>query len=170
MYYTLRIYMYYTLDVSMSVYTNLVTIAVCLYSWYPKVINLYSDEKLMGLMAPAKETSFYNSSCTLVGNLVRGMLTRSVESLVSQLSSDSLACLPIFRVRLCFHDNKLVFDPSLKEVEDSVVFVIFQIGKCMQNIPHLKVCTNIGIFQLPPYHCPSHLLLAPPLTIAPPTS
>ena len=32
-----------------------------------------------------------------------------------------------------------MFEPSLEEVEESVVFVLAQIAKTMQNVPHLKV-------------------------------
>ena len=32
-----------------------------------------------------------------------------------------------------------MFEPSLQEVEDSMVFVVAQIAKTMQSVPHLKV-------------------------------
>nr|WAW84833.1 axonemal dynein heavy chain reconstructed 1 [Halisarca dujardinii] len=107
-------------------------------SWHPKVINLFLDKKLMESVPPEREVDFHNSSCALLANLVRGMLGRAIEEFVEQISCGRVAVLPVFKVHLCFVDDKLVFEPSLQEVEDSLVFVIEQISKTLQHIPHLK--------------------------------
>ena len=108
-------------------------------SWHPKVMNLFLDKKLVGGVPVESEDSFYNSSCTLIGNLVRGMLTRAVEDFVEQFSCGRVALLPVFLLQLCYKGDRLVFEPSLQEVEDSVVFVVQQISNTLQSIPHLKV-------------------------------
>ena len=93
----------------------------------------------MGEIPAQKETSFFNSACTLIGNLLRGLLTRSIEVFVCQITKGGIPALPLFQVQLCLHERALVFEPSLQEVEDSMVFVVAQIAKTMQSVPHLKV-------------------------------
>ena len=108
-------------------------------SWFPKVLNLFTDKKLMGDLPAQKETGFFNSACTLLGNLLRGLLTRSIDVFVCQITKGGTPSLPLFQVELCLRAGGLVFEPSLEEVEESVVFVLAQIAKTMQNVPHLKV-------------------------------
>lgn len=100
---------------------------------------MFTDKNLMGDLPAHKETSFFNSACTLIGNLLRGLLTRSIDVFVHQITEGGTPSLPLFQVELCLREGGLVFEPSLQEVEDSVVFVVAQIAKTMQNVPHLKV-------------------------------
>lgn len=121
-------------------------------SWFPKVLNLFTDKKLMGDLPAQKEMGFFNSACTLLGNLLRGLLTRSIDVFVCQITKGGTPSLPLFQVELCLRAGGLVFEPSLEEVEESVVFVLGQITKTMQNVPHLKVhvciyaCTYICMY------------------------
>ena len=117
-------------------------------SWFPKVLNLFTDKKLMGDLPAQKETGFFNSACTLLGNLLRGLLTRSIDVFVCQITKGGTPSLPLFQVELCLRAGGLVFEPSLEEVEESVVFVLAQIAKTMQNVPHLKVhmCTCVLVY------------------------
>ena len=103
------------------------------------MLNLFTDKKLMGDLPAQNETSFFNSACTLLGNLLRGLLTRSIDVFVCQITEGGTPSLPFFQVQLCLSEGSLVFEPSLQEVEESMVFVVAQIAKTMQNVPHLKV-------------------------------
>ena len=123
-------------------------------SWYPKVITLFSDPKLLPKLSKDRMDSFFECSSTLIGNQVdmtifaailpallqiKRLLTTSIKAYEELFDRSNVLNLPLFKLQLCVDDNKMLFFPYLEDMEEAVMFVVNTIAKSMQSIPTVQV-------------------------------
>ncbi|XP_052285538.1 dynein axonemal heavy chain 12-like isoform X2 [Dreissena polymorpha] len=105
-----------------------------MHSWYPKIINIFSDKSTN---FKASE-SFYNSLTTLVSNQLRDLITRTLDAYVALFDLEDKTRLPLLKMELTFDDEKMQFYPPSQDLEDTVLFVLKQICKTMQQVPTVQ--------------------------------
>ncbi|XP_069499778.1 dynein axonemal heavy chain 12 [Ambystoma mexicanum] len=107
-------------------------------TWYPKVINLFTEKDLLQDIKADKIDSFYACVSTLMSNQLKDLLKRSVEAYVKLYDRKNDQRLPIFKMELVFDDEKMEFYPSVQDLEDAVVFVVTRISQTMQNVQTIQ--------------------------------
>uniref|UniRef100_A0A8C6ZHR7 Dynein heavy chain linker domain-containing protein n=1 Tax=Nothoprocta perdicaria TaxID=30464 RepID=A0A8C6ZHR7_NOTPE len=103
-------------------------------TWYPKVINLFTQKKALDGVKLDKADSFYNSVATLMSNQLKELLRRTVEAFVKLFDPEDRSCLPIFKMELTLDDEKIEFYPSFQDLEEAILFIVTRIGQTLQNI------------------------------------
>ncbi|XP_052780138.1 dynein axonemal heavy chain 12-like isoform X1 [Mya arenaria] len=104
-----------------------------MHSWYPKVINIFSDKNNF-----KGSDSFYNSLTTLVSNQLRDLLDRTLAAYVDLFDLEDKSHLPLLKMELTFDDEKMQFYPPSQDLEDIVLLVVKQICKTMQQVPTVQ--------------------------------
>ncbi|KAM8930418.1 dynein axonemal heavy chain 12 [Pelodytes ibericus] len=105
-----------------------------LHTWYPKVINLFTNKDTLHIIKADKIDSFYNCVSTLMSNQLRDLLRRSVEAFVKLFDATDPRWLPLFKMELTFDDEKMDFYPSFKDLEEAVLFTVTQISNTLQSV------------------------------------
>ncbi|XP_010215324.1 PREDICTED: dynein heavy chain 12, axonemal [Tinamus guttatus] len=105
-----------------------------LNTWYPRVINLFTQKKAFDGVKLDKADSFYSSVATLMSNQLKELLKRTVEAFVKLFDPEDRSCLPIFKMELTLDDEKIEFYPSFQDLEEAVLFIVTRIGQTLQNI------------------------------------
>ncbi|XP_063282951.1 dynein axonemal heavy chain 12 [Pelobates fuscus] len=105
-----------------------------LNTWYPKVINLFTNKEALSAIKPDKIDSFYTCLSTLMSNQLKDLLQRSIEAYVKLFDDSDLRWLPLFKMQLTFDDEKMDFYPSFQDLEEAVLFIVTQISNTLQNI------------------------------------
>ncbi|KAM4651998.1 dynein axonemal heavy chain 12 [Discoglossus pictus] len=103
-------------------------------TWYPKVINLFTNKEDLKTIKPDKMDSFFNCVSTLMSNQLRDLLQRSVEAFVKLFDVNDIRWLPVFKMELTFDDEKMEFYPSFQDLEEVVLDIVTRISLSMQNI------------------------------------
>ena len=71
---------------------------------------------------------------------MKRLLTASIKAYEELFDRNNVLNLPLFRLQLCMEGkNKMVFFPSLEDLEDTVMSVVDTIAKSMQSIPTVQV-------------------------------
>uniref|UniRef100_H3B7G7 Dynein axonemal heavy chain 12 n=1 Tax=Latimeria chalumnae TaxID=7897 RepID=H3B7G7_LATCH len=111
-------------------------------TWYPKVINLFTNKDTLKGIKSDKLDSFYNCVSTLLSNQLKDFLKRTVGAYVSLFDPLDIQNLPLFKMELTFDDENMDFYPSFQDLEETVLFVVTQISITMQ--------VNIVLFSKKP--------------------
>uniref|UniRef100_A0A8C5R657 Dynein axonemal heavy chain 12 n=1 Tax=Leptobrachium leishanense TaxID=445787 RepID=A0A8C5R657_9ANUR len=109
-------------------------------TWYPKVVNLFTNKEAMQSIKSEKMNSFYNCVTTLMSNQLKDLLERSAEAFVKLFDVTDPCWLPLFKMQLTFDDEKMDFYPSLQDLEEAVLFIVTQISKTLQVSACPSVC------------------------------
>ncbi|GFO33725.1 dynein heavy chain 12, axonemal-like, partial [Plakobranchus ocellatus] len=109
-----------------------------MHSWHPNIINIFTDkEKFLDIPAEDME-SFYCSVTTLVSNQLKDLLVRTIDAYVSLFEPENHLELPVLKMELTFDDQKMQFYPPVEDLEETVLFVVSQICKTMQQVPTVQ--------------------------------
>jgi dynein heavy chain len=65
-------------------------------------------------------------------------LERTLDGYVNLFDADDKTCLPLLKMELTFDDEKMQFYPPSQDLEDTVLFVVKQICKTMQQVPTVQ--------------------------------
>ncbi|KAL5014779.1 hypothetical protein ScPMuIL_009049 [Solemya velum] len=109
-----------------------------MHSWYPGIINVFAEKSNITTIKSEKMDSFYNCVTTLVSNQLKGLLVRSIDSYVTLFDLDDKQKLPILKMELTFDDQMMQFYPPVEDLEESVLFPVYQICKTMQQVPTVQ--------------------------------
>lgn len=109
-----------------------------MHSWYPGIINVFSDKNNFVNIKPESMESFYNNVTTLISNQLKDLLVRTINAYVSLFEHDNRLKLPLLKMELTFDDQKMQFYPLVGDLEEVVLFVVTQITKTMQQVPTVQ--------------------------------
>ncbi|XP_076022383.1 dynein axonemal heavy chain 12 [Genypterus blacodes] len=104
-------------------------------TWFPKVINLITSKETLQGLKEEKVDSFFNCASTLISNQLKCLLQRNVKEFVSLFDSSDPDHLPLFRMALTFDNEKIEIYPTLLDLEESVVEVLYAIATTLQKVP-----------------------------------
>nr|DBA18657.1 TPA: hypothetical protein GDO54_016881 [Pyxicephalus adspersus] len=105
-----------------------------LNTWYPKVINLFTNKEAFQFIKPDKMDSFYSCVSTLMSNQIKDLLQRTVEAFVKLFDPENIQHLPLFKMELTFDDEKMDFYPSFQDLEEAILFIVTRVSKTLQNV------------------------------------
>ncbi|NXG35216.1 DYH7 protein, partial [Dromaius novaehollandiae] len=103
-----------------------------LNTWYPRVINLFTQKEAFDGVKLDRIDSFYNSVATLMSNQLKELLRRTVEAFVKLFDPEDRSCLPLFKMELTLDDEKMEFYPSFQDLEEAILFTVTRIGQTLQ--------------------------------------
>ncbi|CAK8689424.1 unnamed protein product [Clavelina lepadiformis] len=106
--------------------------------WYPRIINIYSDDEKFKMIRKDKTDSFYASVTTLISNQLKDLVVRSLDHWVSLFDLDDKCKLPIFKMELTFDEGKMEFYPSFQDLEECILFVADTISGSMHSVPTVQ--------------------------------
>lgn len=115
-----------------------------MHGWYPRVINIFTDEKQFANIKRDKLDSFYTCVSTLISNQLKELVERSLYHWVSLFRDENKSQLPIFKMQLTFDENpsktdgKMEFFPSYQDLEDCIIFVAETIMGSMHSVPTVQ--------------------------------
>ncbi|GFS01672.1 dynein heavy chain 12, axonemal-like [Elysia marginata] len=109
-----------------------------MHSWHPNIINIFTDKEQFLDIAAEDMESFYCSVTTLVSNQLKDLLVRTIDSYVSLFEPENHLELPVLKMELTFDDQKMQFYPPVEDLEETVLFVVKQICKTMQQVPTVQ--------------------------------
>nr|XP_033781609.1 dynein heavy chain 12, axonemal isoform X2 [Geotrypetes seraphini] len=107
-------------------------------TWYPAVINLFTEKDSLQGIKLGKLDSFYSCVSTLMSNQLKDLLRKTVEAFVKLFNPEDIENLPLFKMELTFDDEKMDFYPSFEDVEDVVLFVVNRIAASLQNMQTIQ--------------------------------
>ncbi|CAG5115752.1 unnamed protein product, partial [Candidula unifasciata] len=104
-----------------------------MHGWHPGVINIFTEKDSFADIPTGKMESFYNSVSTLISNQLKDLLVRTIDSYTSIFEPENHLHLPILKMELIFDEEKMQFYPPVSDLEETVLFVVTQICKTMQQ-------------------------------------
>ncbi|XP_053545345.1 dynein axonemal heavy chain 12 [Bombina bombina] len=105
-----------------------------LNTWYPKVINLFTNKERFQFIKHDTADSFYNCASTLMSVQLREFIQRSVETFVKLFDINDHQFLPLFKMELTFDDEKMEFYPTFQDLEEAVLSIVTRISQTLQNV------------------------------------
>ncbi|XP_069580748.1 dynein axonemal heavy chain 12 [Brachyistius frenatus] len=102
-------------------------------NWFPKVINLLTNDGTVKQVKEDKLDPFFNCASTLMSNQLKSLLQTSVEKFVSMFDPSNDPCLPIFRMALTFDDEKMEIYPPFQDLEATVLEILNTITNTLQK-------------------------------------
>ena len=69
---------------------------------------------------------------------MRDFLERTLDAYTSLFDMDDKSKLPLLKMELTFDDEKMEFYPPSQDLEETVLFVVKQICKTMQQVPTVQ--------------------------------
>ncbi|XP_069101059.1 dynein axonemal heavy chain 12-like isoform X1 [Argopecten irradians] len=109
-----------------------------MHSWFPTIINVFADKVTFVPPKAEKTDSFYSSVTTLISNQLKCLLERTIQAFVDLFDPNDKAHLPQMKMELTFDDQKMQFYPPKEDLEETVLFVVKQICKTMQQVPTVQ--------------------------------
>ncbi|KAL3853467.1 hypothetical protein ACJMK2_017003 [Sinanodonta woodiana] len=106
-----------------------------MHSWYPGVINVFAEKKDI---KADKMDSFYSCVTTFVSNQLKDLLVRTIDAYVTLFDPENKQTLPLLKMELTFDDKKMQFYPPKEDLEETVLFIVKQICKSMQQVPTVQ--------------------------------
>uniref|UniRef100_A0A3B3UAK3 Dynein axonemal heavy chain 12 n=1 Tax=Poecilia latipinna TaxID=48699 RepID=A0A3B3UAK3_9TELE len=103
-------------------------------TWFPQIIQLLTNEEILGELKEEQQDAFYNCASTLMSNQLKFLLQQSVKRFVSFFDPSNQHCLPVFLMTLTFDDGKMGTYPTLKDLEDSVLEILNSIASSLQRV------------------------------------
>ncbi|XP_063405511.1 dynein axonemal heavy chain 12-like isoform X3 [Mytilus trossulus] len=107
-------------------------------SWWQDIIQIFTDKTCIAGLKPDKIDSFYNSVTTLITNQLKDLIVRSINTYVDLFDEADHRYLPILKMELTFDDEKMQFYPLKEDLEETVLYVVEQICKSMQQLPNIQ--------------------------------
>ncbi|XP_029975539.1 dynein heavy chain 12, axonemal [Salarias fasciatus] len=107
-------------------------------TWFPKIIHLLTDKKMLGVVKEKRLGSFYDCASTLISNQLKSLLQASVEEVVNVFDPGCHHLLPIFHMALTFDDEKMEIYPTLQDLEDSVLEILNAVTNTLQKVPTVQ--------------------------------
>ncbi|OCT58631.1 dynein heavy chain 12, axonemal [Xenopus laevis] len=129
-----------------------------LNTWYPKVINLFTNKEALQMVRPEKTDSFFSCVTTLMSKQLRDLLTRTVESFVMLFDTTNPQYLPLFKMELTFDDEKMDFYPSLEDLEESILFMLITMSQTLQTVQTVSSWLAGGSVQNIEAKLPDHVM------------
>ncbi|MEE6501787.1 hypothetical protein FKM82_004321 [Ascaphus truei] len=105
-----------------------------LNTWYPKVVNLFTNKAALQCIKSEKIDAFYSCVSTLMSNQLKEVLKRTVEAFVKLFDASNTQQLPLFKMELTFDDEKMEFYPTFQDLEEVVLFIVTRISQTLQNV------------------------------------
>ncbi|XP_008412159.1 dynein heavy chain 12, axonemal [Poecilia reticulata] len=102
--------------------------------WFPQIIQLLTNEEIVGELKEEQQNAFYNCASTLMSNQLKFLLQQSVKKFVSFFDPSNQHCLPVFLMTLTFDDGTMGTYPTLKDLEDSVLEILNSIASSLQRV------------------------------------
>ncbi|XP_021341821.1 dynein heavy chain 12, axonemal-like isoform X1 [Mizuhopecten yessoensis] len=109
-----------------------------MHSWFPTIINVFADKVAFVPPKADKIDSFYNSVTTLISNQLKNLLERTIHAFVGLFDPSDKTHLPQMKMELTFDDQKMQFYPPKEDLEETVLFVVKQVCKTMQQVPTVQ--------------------------------
>lgn len=75
---------------------------------------------------------------------LRNLLERTLDAYVELFDPEDKTHLPLLKMELTFDDEKMQFYPPSQDLEDTVLFVVNQICKTMQQVPTVQTWLSGG--------------------------
>ncbi len=116
-----------------------------LSSWYPHVIGLFSSPKSVGSASgitrhgSTASSKYYECVDTLLGNQLRGMLSRTIEQYLLLFRAENTTRLPQFKLQLCLEGKSMEFFPSMSELESAILCLVDTVANAMSNVSTIEV-------------------------------
>lgn len=119
-----------------------------LSTWYPHVIALFSSPKSQGQASnsglvrkqPSTTSSqIYSCVDTLLGNQLRGLLSRTINRYLLLFREDDTTRLPLFKLHLCLEGQSMEFFPSTPELESAILCLVDTVANAMSNVSTIEV-------------------------------
>ncbi|GAB1601341.1 dynein heavy chain 12, axonemal-like isoform X2 [Argonauta hians] len=106
-------------------------------SWYPIVINIFSNPKTIKLKGSHLD-SFFSSVSIFLSNQFKAILVRTIHDWVSLFDENNIKFLPLLKMELTFDDEKMQFYPPSGDLEETLVYVVECICNTLQTIPTVQ--------------------------------
>ncbi|KAM4563453.1 dynein axonemal heavy chain 12 isoform 1-T1 [Odontesthes bonariensis] len=107
---------------------------IIMNTWFPQIIHLLTNEKILKGVEEEKLDSIYNCASTLISNQLKTFLQQSIKEFVRVFDPSNHHCLPIFRMALTFDDEKIEIYPTPQDLEASVLEIINAIANTLQKV------------------------------------
>ena len=130
-----------------------------LSTWYPHVIALFSSPKgeasNRGLARKPTTTSSQVYSCvdTLLGNQLRGLLSRTINKYLLLFKEEDTTRLPLFKLHLCLEGQAMEFFPSTSELESAILCLVDTVANAMNNVSTIEVSIIVIVLS---HACDEH--------------
>jgi dynein heavy chain len=98
---------------------------ILMNSWFPSITSVFTDKKMVIQHKGERLSRFYRCASSLVSIQLRSLLTRSILSYVDVFSDRRK--LPRIEMELILEGNKVCFSPTIQEVSDMIVSVVFEV-------------------------------------------
>uniref|UniRef100_A0A4W3H1L8 Dynein axonemal heavy chain 12 n=1 Tax=Callorhinchus milii TaxID=7868 RepID=A0A4W3H1L8_CALMI len=106
--------------------------------WYPCIINLFTNKEEIKNIKPENLESFYTSADVLITNQLREFLGRTLMAYVELFDKVEKYKMPLFKMELIFDDEKMEFYPTFADLENTVVFMIYEAEEAMQGVQSVR--------------------------------
>ncbi|XP_059163826.1 dynein axonemal heavy chain 12-like isoform X1 [Physella acuta] len=107
-----------------------------MHNWHPGIINIFTDKN--NFLGVQDIDAFYRSVTTLISNQLKDLLVRTLDAYTSLFEPENHLLLPILKMELTFDDQTMQFYPPVEDLEETILFVLTQICKTMQQVPTVQ--------------------------------
>ncbi|XP_055007109.1 dynein axonemal heavy chain 7-like [Boleophthalmus pectinirostris] len=107
-------------------------------TWFPKIIHLLTLRDTVKGIKEEKLDSFYNCASTLMSNLLKSLLHKSVAQYASLFDEKNQHSLPLFRMSLTFDDEKMEIYPTLQDLGGAIFGILNSITSTLQKVPTVQ--------------------------------
>ncbi|KAK9514800.1 hypothetical protein VZT92_025488 [Zoarces viviparus] len=114
-------------------------------TWFPEVIHVFTSKETPKRVKEQKLASFFDCVSTLISNQLKSLLQTSVEEFVNLFDPSNGHCLPLFRMALTFHDERMEIHPTLQDLEDSVLEILNGITNTLQKVQTIQSWLEQGV-------------------------
>ncbi|NXS15931.1 DYH12 protein, partial [Mystacornis crossleyi] len=117
-------------------------------TWYRRVVGLFSQSEALDGVKLDQLEPFYNCVAVLMSNQLKGLLQRTTEAFVKLFDPEDRSRLPLFKMDLTYDENKMEFNPTLQDLEETILFVVDCIGQTLQNVQTMRAWLTGGTATL----------------------
>ncbi|XP_071745635.1 dynein axonemal heavy chain 12-like [Lepeophtheirus salmonis] len=110
--------------------------------WYPQILKVFADfQKMRG----ERQTRFHNCASSLLSIQLRGLLMKNISKYVSIFRDRRK--IPRIEMELVLSENGISFQPSVNEVINMLVSVIYEMNKLLREVPTIDSWYSEGASQ-----------------------